>query len=266
MGDIYEARTKKYNQDEAEKLMGNLSCFKQERQLLKKYDREYLQYGIESHGYSKGLMVINSYMILNGQYGIKQTIVTDNLENKPLVILTNKYTLKSLQQFLISSESAGSIFGEFGSDERNIEISETEVIINDKYLGKFTRINHKNNDNSVYAEKYKPGVILSNWELERDNIFAICSTGELEILYRYGEVPVFVQVFNGISEKSLLERGGYNPNSSKDARKFVEKINEEVDLIVNNIDCEIKNHKNSYVTQKKLRKIIDSKSNNATNN
>lgn len=249
--DICESKTKKYNLEETEKLMKSLSYFNREGQLLKEYDSKYLQYGIESIEYSNGLTLISSYMVLNGQFRIDQTIVTDNLNNKPLVILTNKYTLKTVSDYLTRSRSVCSVVGGSKDEEKSIEETETELVINDRYIGKFTKYGKKNCEDSTYAERYKPGHILSNWDLENNYILDKCLIGEIEILYKHDSYPVSATIYTNASEAFSLEYKGINPDPYTNPVKFIDKINKEVDLIIYTIQCEIKNYKNSHDRQNK---------------
>ena len=223
-----------YRNERAIELFYKFSYFFNVKELLRQYKREYLQYAIDSYTYPNGLIRLESYCVLNGEYVINQTIITDNLEgNNAIVQIWNKYELKSLQQFFIKSESSNSIFGYPRSwdEERNIETNETEIEIDNMVLGRFSRIS-KDNSNTVYVEKYMPINRLTNWNLElKDNSTDL---ELLEILYRYNDKPAFAQLLDD-NGKSLLEGTQYNPNNYKDAEIFVNSINNEVDEIVKEI-------------------------------
>lgn len=223
-----------YSNERAIEFFYKFSYFFNVKKLLRQYKREYLQYAIDSYTYPNGLIRLESYCVLNGEYVINQTIITDNLEdNNAIVHVWNKYELKSLQQFFIKSESPNSLFGyvRSGDKERNIENNEIEIEIDNTVIGRFSRIS-KDNSNIVYAEKYMPINRLTDWNLElKDNSTDI---NLLEILYRYNDYPAFAQLLDDNGE-SLLEGTQYNPNNYKDAEMFVNSVINEVDEIVKEI-------------------------------
>lgn len=221
-----------YRNERAVELFYKLSYFFTQKELLKQYEPQYVRYGIDSYTYSNGLIKLKSYFVLNSQFAISQTIITDSLEsNNAIINVWNKYELKALQQFFIKSESANGIFGLPDNDnkERSIETNETEVELESRAIGRFLKIN-KNNCNTVYAEKYIPINMMTNWNLKLNDIF---SYEELEILYCYNQ-PVFAQLLDN-KGKSLLEKTQYNSNNSRDAKLLVESVINEVDEIVKKI-------------------------------
>lgn len=222
-----------YRNERAIELFYKFSYFFNVKELLRQYNHQYLRYAIDSYTYPNGLIRLESYCVLNGEYVINQTIITDNLEgNNAIVHIWNKYELKSLPQFFIKSESANSTFGIPSSknEERNIETNETEIEIDNMVIGRFLRIS-KDNSSTVYAEKYMPINRLTDWDLKVKDIF---SDVELEILYRYKDKPAFAQLLDN-KGKTLLEKTQYNSNDYKDAKIFVDSVINEVDAIVKEI-------------------------------
>lgn len=244
-----------YRNERAIELFYKFSYFFDVKKLLRQYKHQYLQYAIDSYTYPNGLIRLESYCVLNGEYVINQTIITDNLEgNNAIVHVWNKYELKSLQQFFIKSESANSIFGIPSSEERSIETNETEIEIDNMVIGRFLRIS-KDNSSTVYAEKYMPINRLTDWNLQVKNIF---SNVELEILYRYKDKPAFAQLLDD-NEKNLLEGTQYNSNNYEDAKILVDSVINEVDVIekeITTIIVEYGKQVNENIGDEALTKVL----------
>lgn len=222
-----------YRNERAVELFYRFSYFFNVQQLLRQYKHQRLQYAVDSYTYPNGLIRLESYCVLNGEYVINQTIITDSLEdNNAIIHVWNKYELKSFQQFFIRSDSLSSLFGFpcSSNEERNIETNETEIEIENMVIGKFLKIS-KNNSNTVYAKKYMPVNRITDWNLDIKDVF---SNVELEILYRYNDEPAFAQILDD-KGKSLLEGTQYNPNNYKNASKIVDSVINEVDEIVKEI-------------------------------
>ncbi len=223
-----------YNQEEAIELFYRLPYFFHVKQLLEKYNKQYAQYGIQAYTYSNGLIKLESYYVLNGEYAIHQTVITDSLEsNNAMIHIFNKYTLKALQQFFIKADSPSSLFGfPYSSNEdRSIEMNETEVELENKAIGSFSKIS-KNNSKTVYTEKYVPIHRISYWELMPKDVLPDI---ELEILYRYNDTPVFAQLSNDKGESLLESTATYHATDYKTSETLVNSVNYEVDAILKRI-------------------------------
>lgn len=219
-----------YKNEEAIELFDRLPYFYNVKQLLENYQKQYAQYGIRSYTYANGLIKLKSYYVLNSEYAINQTIITDSLEsNNEIIHIWNKCALKAVQQFFIDSESPSSLFGfpHSGNEDRGIETNDTEVTIENKVIGNFSRIS-KNNSATVYAEKYMPVNRLTYWELMPKDPF---TSIELEVLYRYNDTPVFAVVKDN-KGNSLFEGTSYHADDYESAEVLVHNANGEVEAIL----------------------------------
>lgn len=245
--DLREIEKKESLRNErAVELMYTLPFFSSEKELLKKWRREYLQYGIDSYTYSSGLCLLKSYMVLNGEYVINQTVVTDNLENtNSIICLRTKYELKSFQQFLIQEQLDNSLFGLpiSNNEDRCIEVTETEVTMEDKCIGKFTRMKKKESD-TVYAEEYRPTSMVSAWE--GNSIIIGCD--KVNILYCNDDIPVFAKIYREIEENESFRKESIE-NTYKNAKVVVNRIRKEVDEIIEEITTKISNYGKKEVNE-----------------
>lgn len=249
--DLQEIEKKESLRNErAVELMYTLPFFSSEKALLKKWRREYLQYGIDSYTYSSGLQLLKSYMVLNGEYVINQTIVTDSLESiEPIICIRTKYELKSFQQFLIQESLDNSLFGLplSNNEDRCIEVTETEVTMEDKCIGKFTRMKKKESD-TVYAEEYRPTNMVSAWE--RDSTIIGCD--KVDILYYSDDIPVFAKIYREIEENESFRKESIE-NTYKNAKVVVNRIRKEVDEIIGEIITKIRNYGKGNKQQDKIQ-------------
>lgn len=239
-----------YDYDEAINFMKTYPHFYKIDQLLEQYGKQYLQFKVEYCAYSNDLIKLKSYIILNGEYIIYQTIITDDLKkDSALVHIYEKYETKSLQQYFIKSKEPNLIFGY--PEDREIEESKTEVEIDGQTTGIFTRIKKAGSSDIVYTEKYLPVNMLSESILmPQDSSLS----NELEIAYSQDiqGYPIYAK-FNKNNE--VLEKKGYTftANSSNYAYEVVDMVIEEADKIIETIKSKINNYQKITTNpQKKL--------------
>lgn len=232
-----------YRNKTAVLLFSKLSYYKNINELLKKYDHENLQYAIDIYTYPNGLIRLESYCILNGEYVISQTIITESLYDEydeAIIEVYNKYELKTVQQFFIKSSTPNLLFGTPSNKDRNIEINRTSISIKGMCAGVFTKIGKKNSS-IVYSEKYTPlyRILVNELNIPENAI-------DLEILYGYDDTPVYAQLLYDESERA---RRLYGESKLLAVKKLSDHITPN--SFVNNVNCEV----NAII--KKIEAIIN---------
>lgn len=206
----------------------------------------------QEYSYENGLKFLISKITFKKDgniHTIEQQTLTSEYSTVPIVNIVIEREKKALQQLLISSDSKDDIFPESMKD---IEIETTCIYVNNTCGSVFKKY-IKANDGSLILEKYKQYYPVSDYEESNKDLLRLCGFGtrDLEIIYNKEE-PIFAQ----LSSEYKVEMADFDPNSAKDAKIIVEKINNEVDSIVANIQSLIDEHdkKHSYVKKLETKK------------
>lgn len=128
-----------YRNKTAVLLFSKLSYYKNINELLKKYDHENLQYAIDIYTYPNGLIRLESYCILNGEYVISQTVITESLYDESerarrLYGESKLLAAKKLSDHVTPNSFVNNVNCEVNAIIKKIEAIINEYNINDNFV------------------------------------------------------------------------------------------------------------------------------------
>lgn len=163
-----------------------------------------------------------------GTKNLRQMIFTTDYSEVPLVLLIIEINKTSIQEIMIGTCTKN---GTISEEEKTILEKSISVDINNSCTSIFKSF-IDTNTNSLLLEQYNQYYPVSKFECNNEDLLYLCGCGnrDLNILYS-NKKAVYAQ----FSEKNEVEMAGLNPYSQEDIQKIINRINEEVSAITNEI-------------------------------